>query len=467
MGRINGISGTATSVANDDYVPLDGATNGTRKILATRFTNFQPAQAGIIYASDYGAVGDDSTDNTTALQDALDAVPSEGAVVVLPAGRIRCSGTLYITKPYVTLQGVGPGTRSAAFDGPGTGYGSKLVFTAAVDGIRISPEQDAAATFRLGGITLRDFGIVGTAITNGCYGIRSELLSGNPGIFGPTDDLLIERVAVINYQTGIYGVNNDITKVLSCWPTECGNGIKMSGGFYPMIASSCIADNTGKGIEFVNVYGGSITGNIIVRNAGNSLDFSSTTYGISVNGNTVVNDTGNSGITGYDYLLSLGAGVARCPISGNLFAALTGSGFLIDAGATQNDFSGNHHDNFTPAYGSGVNWVDGWESNWTAPTLQNSWVDFGSTLEVAGYKKSKSGAVRVKGVVKSGTVGANVPVFTLPAGSRPANIQLFNTITNNGSADVLSRLVVNTSGQVVVETGSNTFAVLDCQFNAA
>lgn len=56
-------------------------------------------------------------------------------------------------------------------------------------------------------------------------------------------------------------------------------------------------------------------------------------------------------------------------------------------------------------------------SAWIAPTLINSWANFGSGFETAAYLKDPLGFVHLKGVI---TGGASTTVaFVLPAGYRP------------------------------------------------
>ena len=57
-------------------------------------------------------------------------------------------------------------------------------------------------------------------------------------------------------------------------------------------------------------------------------------------------------------------------------------------------------------------------TEWTALTLQNSWVNYGSGHADAAYRVSASGEVEVKGLVKSGSA-ANVTIATLLLGPRP------------------------------------------------
>ena len=56
---------------------------------------------------------------------------------------------------------------------------------------------------------------------------------------------------------------------------------------------------------------------------------------------------------------------------------------------------------------------------WTAPTLQNGWVYYGTGSGMAqpGYRLVGD-VVQVRGAIKSGSTGS--PIFTLPVGLRPA-----------------------------------------------
>jgi hypothetical protein len=54
----------------------------------------------------YGAVGDGSNDDTSAIQAAIDATPARGGIVFLPVGQYKISSSLSIIKP-ITLVGAG------------------------------------------------------------------------------------------------------------------------------------------------------------------------------------------------------------------------------------------------------------------------------------------------------------------------------------------------------------------------
>jgi hypothetical protein len=69
------------------------------------FDNVMVAWLGFYNVKDYGAVGDSITDDTDAIQTAVDAVPEEGGTVYFPQGIYRIEGTIHITTP-VHLLGV-------------------------------------------------------------------------------------------------------------------------------------------------------------------------------------------------------------------------------------------------------------------------------------------------------------------------------------------------------------------------
>jgi hypothetical protein len=89
----------------------------------------------MVNAKDYGVVGDGKTDNTKALQVALDAAVVNGPVCHLPAGHYRLDGSLVIP-PGVTLQGASGGvphsehpigTVLLAYGGKGKAEGEPLI----------------------------------------------------------------------------------------------------------------------------------------------------------------------------------------------------------------------------------------------------------------------------------------------------------------------------------------------------
>lgn len=90
---------------------------------------------------------------------------------------------------------------------------------------------------------------------------------------------------------------------------------------------------------------------------------------------------------------------------------------------------------------------------WTTPLLQNSWSDYSTSYASAGYTKTSTGVVVLKGLIKrTGSVVANEILFTLPQGYRPQYQLMFNqNITDYGTATVY----IDPAGNVRAGTSTN------------
>lgn len=99
--------------------------------------------------------------------------------------------------------------------------------------------------------------------------------------------------------------------------------------------------------------------------------------------------------------------------------------------------------------------------DWTAPSLINSWVDYGGSYAVTEYMKDGLGIVWIKGVVKTGTPPS--VAFVLPAGYRPAETRVFATVANGPA---IAQIEIDSSGNVTIQSGSSTLTSLACAFLA-
>lgn len=99
------------------------------------------------------------------------------------------------------------------------------------------------------------------------------------------------------------------------------------------------------------------------------------------------------------------------------------------------------------------------DGGWVVPTLQNSWVNYGASYAAAGHRKVGS-IVYLRGSVKSGTTAEGTPLFTLPAGSRPPSDRAFACVQYSGSTASMYRLVVASSGQVLLAGLTTNFQVV-------
>lgn len=90
------------------------------------------------------------------------------------------------------------------------------------------------------------------------------------------------------------------------------------------------------------------------------------------------------------------------------------------------------------------------------PAFANSWVNFGATdAYPAGFKLVSDTAVRLRGLVKSGTI--TTTIFTLPVGYRPL-YSVRVPVVSNGAFGYCR---IESSGAVVAFAGNNASFSLD------
>jgi hypothetical protein len=97
------------------------------------------------------------------------------------------------------------------------------------------------------------------------------------------------------------------------------------------------------------------------------------------------------------------------------------------------------------------------DSEWNAPTLLNSWVNFGAGFDTAAYRKVNN-QVMLRGVIKSGTTTSGTVLFTLPAGFFPSSHRVFAAL----SGASMVRVDVRSTGDVQLGgAASAVFLTLD------
>lgn len=94
-------------------------------------------------------------------------------------------------------------------------------------------------------------------------------------------------------------------------------------------------------------------------------------------------------------------------------------------------------------------------STYISPTLLNSWVWYGSDLNIVGYFKDSNNIVHLKGCIKSGTL--DLTCFILPSGYRPLGRSVF-PVNSDGA---YGSCYIYANGEVKPHIGSALSFMLD------
>lgn len=96
-------------------------------------------------------------------------------------------------------------------------------------------------------------------------------------------------------------------------------------------------------------------------------------------------------------------------------------------------------------------------------TLQNGWTNYGSGYETAGYYKTNSNVVHLKGLIKGGSITSATVIFNLPSGYRPANKKIFSTFSvGESNNNAPCTIEIRPNGDVIVSQNvQNNWLTLD------
>lgn len=266
-------------------------------------TNVETKLSEIVSVKDFGAVGDGVADDTTAIQAAIDSLPSTGGAVYFPSGVYHVSG-IYIdgtsgSKTGVTLYGDGRGSEVFLI----TGSNGENVIAA-----------NSGTDF-----TIRNLTINGN-------------VAGNPIPGSPTDP---------DYEkwNGIRMAGVERALITECLIVNCGFGGILPGAAnltdspsQQIIMSNNIMRDNSFGIGAMYQNANIIENNVIVANLTYGMVVDQFSSQCVIAGNTVIGN-GNNGIFGYR--------VDRCTFSGNVCRSNSGVGLVIDNGSVDNTIIGN------------------------------------------------------------------------------------------------------------------------------
>ena len=307
----------------------------------------------IVYPSDgeyiviYGknlSVAYSDTDATTAIEWAINHLPTDGGVVRLASGTYTVTSTIDILRSNVVLAGSGLGT---------------VLYLASGSNCVVIRIGDGSTT--LSGIVIRDIEIDGNKAGN----------TGSTGIhlYGGGSTTKIENSSIINcyiHDCNGDGIKMDYAEYILIKDCRCINnyahGIHMRYSSYNQIMSNICNYNGGNGIWLdTSCAYNKITKNTCNNNGGGPTDWFITHSGISLfwssNHNIISDNTCNSN-DGYG--IDIDQSSSYCTITGNICNYNGGHGIYCvygDGGTVvANRCSGNSGSGIAIS-GSGDNWV--------------------------------------------------------------------------------------------------------------
>lgn len=201
----------------------------------------------------YGAVGDDSTDDTTAIQNAVAAAGATGGIVWFPSGtyKITTSIKLYNATPNPDV----PYSNIKIFGAGSSGTLGSIVkqYTTGEDVFK--GLNDVTNNVQLLNVSFQDicltFGGTATNSGNGIY--LKQVAAGGPSFQG----MYFENVVVSNCNgSGKYGFNFEsmiTSSVVNCMAVSCNNGFYLNGsvgGSFNSVSTS---------VTFLNCYANGCT----------------------------------------------------------------------------------------------------------------------------------------------------------------------------------------------------------------
>lgn len=432
---------------------------------------------------DFGAVGDGTTNNTAAIQAALDHCLTSKQTLFFPAG-------YYAVTESSSGSGYALINRGVSMVGEGTFYSQIVPLSTmpnTADFLRVTPNDGAYI----------DFLEFGRFSINCGYGGTKR---GRRGIFVNTQQAtnmsrwyVHDMYIMPGNDYSVYVDNNNAINVQGVpansviernmfWEGMCLTKI----GDSVTIRNNVLRSSDGSGREGVRLYmtdTSGVAGHAIItennidcdggavlalrgRNVKVNYNNIEQTTGTGTANGAIVDIDGSSGIIPWAEVTgnhlgtfadgnpttmiringSIGATVDKNTI---LSAFATSSAILTTINANNTDIGFNEIGTsfVTPVSNSGLQTM----GVWTNATLTGGWSNAGSTYQELSFTKSRDGLVTITGVIDSPASPNGVGIFTLPTGYRPpaGTIQRSVISIYSGGVESSAAIEINSVGNVI------------------
>jgi hypothetical protein len=453
-------------------------------------TNVEAKLAQYVSVKDFGAVGNGITDDTLAIQAAINYLSPLGGTLYFPRGAYIVSDAnadnacLVITAPiqilgdgafYTSIQpaaGVA-GTVNTILVNPDTGYDQTLMSFSKISLGNLSNGTRAGnhgiycltlnASQNLPKFTVQECAIQqggGFAIyhlndpvdnVNGgmyaCY-INNNTLKGGIKFENSGDSLVVSNNTMTGTGTGVDAAlitGASLLSILDNNITTTNSAIIIRSGMRVNILRNNIehlapGSNSNSVIDILST-GGTYVAGVIQQNLVSAFGATDATKLISINearGTLIQDNTFLAGV----------AGITAINISSTCNDLRIGANTYNAAVATKVNDAGN-----------------GTMGVVKTPALLNSWIANASD-QAPTYYKDLSGTVIINGVIKNGTTTFGTTLFQLPIGFRPTGTINYSQFAINGGLNVPAYIGVDNAGMVFFGQGGNTFLTTCVSFIA-
>jgi parallel beta-helix repeat protein len=276
------------------------------------------------------------------LQSALSALPAEGGVVQLPAGRFEITKPLVLERGEVLIRGYGPATHIVNTNTDGEP--ALVIRVPGADKDRaLRPWRVQLADFRLTGNDASGPGLVADRVNEILLENLTVTHHGSHGIVLDQcyeDPRVQSCLLTYNKGTGLEILGCHDIVVNGCQFEENVDGLRCLDGFNLCATGNCFDDHLGPeghghGIVVENTYGSVVSGNMIEECTGTGIVLDRDCYGITLSANVIAHDG-----LGIDLRDAHG-----CAVSANTFTIMHGDALRIGPGSGRITVTGNNFSN--------------------------------------------------------------------------------------------------------------------------